>query len=136
MNNFIPDFLEVLTAEGWIPLNQYNKECPVLLLNRNYRTGLLKPKAYSITHYKGQLIEFETDSCKVYAKPSSAFLCNDLPTKAKDAKKGDLLNRRYMWHRIEHVERGDWEGNLTSLFFGEDLYLPLKFEFDYWLHIV
>lgn len=136
MNNFIPEFLEILTQEGWISLDKYNKECPILLLNKDYKTGYAKPKIFSATKYKGELIEFETDSCRVYAKPSSVFLCNDSPVKAKDAKKGDLLNRRYMWHRIEHIERGEWEGNIHSLFFGESLYLPLKFEFDYWLHIV
>lgn len=133
MNNFIPDFMEILTEEGWVPLNQYNSKNRVLLLNSNYRTGYLKPKVVSKRDFKGSLLELTTESMTLYLKPSSKILVNDTLVKAKDIKKGDKLNKRYVWNKVEKIDAGEWEGRLFSLFFGEDLLMPIKFEFDYCL---
>jgi hypothetical protein len=70
---------------------------------------------------------------KAFMKPSSKVFCNDKIMKAKEIHKGDRLNKRYMWNRIEKIDQGEWEGKLWSFFFGEDLLMPIKFEFDYWL---
>jgi hypothetical protein len=136
MNNFIPEFIEVLTQDGWVSIKDYNPQSTLLLLDSEYKTGYLKPKVYSKMNYNGPLLEIETDTCKVYSKPSGQLLCNNVNTKAKLIKKGDLINRRFMWHRVENITTGEWQGTMYSLFFGESLFLPLKFEFDYWLHIV
>lgn len=136
MNNFIPEFIEVLTPDGWVSIKDYNPQSTLLVLDNNYKSGYLKPKIYSRMDYLGPLVEIETDSCKMYSKPSSQLVCNNEKLKAKQVKKGDLINRRYMWHRVENIATGEWQGGMHSLFFGESLYLPLKFEFDYWLHIV
>lgn len=136
MNNFVPDFLEVLTSEGWVELKHYNKTNKILLLNHNYKTGYLKPELVSLYPYKGVLLEVETDSCMVYLKPSSQLLCDDEIKKAKDLKKGDLINKRFMWNKIEKISEGEWQGTLINLFFGMNLLMPTRFENDYWLSIV
>lgn len=133
MNNFIPDFMEILTEEGWVQIDQYNSKNRVLLLNSNYKTGYLKPKVVSKRDFKGGLLEVTTESMKLYLKPSSKILVNDQLIKAKEIRKGDKLNKRYVWNRVERIDSGEWEGRLFSLFFGEDLLLPIKFEFDYCL---
>lgn len=133
---FIPDFMEVLTDFGWLELSHYNPKGSVLVIDKSFKTGFIKPREFSNYNYKGSLVEIETDSCMFYIKPSVKVLTNDQPCKAKDLKRGDLLNRYNMWSKIDKVNTGQWEGNLISLFFGEVLYLPIKFNNDYCLLIV
>lgn len=133
---YVPDFIEVLSDAGWIELKDYNPKGSVLVLDTKFKLGYLKPKQYSDYNYTGVLIEVETDSCTTYFKPSVSVLTNDKPCKAKELKQGDLLNRYNMWSRIDKINQGEWNGRLISLFFGEQLYLPIRFERDYCLLIV
>lgn len=133
---YIPSFMEVLTNDGWLPLNEYNPKGSVLVITPKFKLGYLQPKEYSNYNYKGVLLEIETDSCLTYIKPSTSVLTNDKPCKAKLLKEGDLLNRFNMWSKIDKISSGEWEGKLISLFFGEELYLPIRFENDYCLLVV
>lgn len=133
---YIPEFMEVLTDSGWLELSHYNPKGSVLVMTNQFKLGYIKPKQYSSYNYNGLLIEIETDSCFTYIKPSVSVLTNDKPCKAKDLKKGDLLNRFNMWSKIDKITPGEWNGKLFSLFFGEELYLPVRFEKDYCLLIV
>lgn len=133
---FIPDFMEVLSDVGWIELSNYNPKGSVLVMNSKFKLGYLKPKEFSNYNYTGTLLEIETDSCRLYLKPSVFILTNDKPCKGKDLHRGDLLNRYNMWSKIDTIVPGEWSGKLFSLFFGEQLYLPVRFEKDYCLLIV
>ena len=133
---FIPDFMGVLTESGWVELKNLNTKGTVLVIGKNFKSGFIKPKQFSSYYYKGTLTEVITDNSRCYLKPSAQILANEVPTKSKDLRKGDLINKYYMWNRIEHIEPVEWEGHLYSLFFGEQLYLPIKFSSDYCLLIV
>ncbi len=133
MNEFIPEVLDVLTESGWINLSHYNPKAGILVMTPDFKMGYLKPKVYSDYTYSGPLVEIITDSCILYCKPSVSLLTNDIPCKAKDLRKGNLLNRFNMWTRIESVSTGEWRGKMTSLFFGETVYIPVKYDTDYCL---
>lgn len=133
---FIPSFMEVLTDSGWLELSHYNPKGSVLVITPKFKLGYLKPLQYSDYNYSGSLVEIETDSCTLYVKPSVSVLTNDKACKAKELQKGDLLNRFNMWSKVDKINYGQWEGKLISLFFGEELYLPVRFEKDYCLLIV
>lgn len=133
---YIPSFMEVLTPDGWLEIQNFNPKSSVLVISPNFKTAYLKPKEYSNYFYQGVLIEIDADTSLMYVKPSVKVLTNDKPKKAKEITKGDLLNRFNMWSRVEHTTPGQWEGKLFSLFFGEELYLPVKFDNDYCLLIV
>lgn len=135
MNEFIPDVLDVLTESGWINLSHYNPKAGILVMTPDFKMGYLKPKVYSDYNYSGPLVEIITDSCILYCKPSVSLLTNNIPCKAKDLRKGNLLNRFNMWTRIEKVSTGEWEGKMTSLFFGETVYIPVRYDSDYCLLI-
>lgn len=135
MNEFIPHVMDVLTESGWINLSYYNPESRILVMNKEFKMGYLRPKVYSDYKYKGPLMEIITDSCTLYCKPNVSLLTNDSPCKAKDLKRGNLLNRFSMWSRIERVTMGEWEGNMTALFFGESVYIPVKYDSNYCLLI-
>ncbi len=134
--SFIPDFMEVLTDSGWLELSHYNPKGSVLVLDKDFKLGYLKPKEFSNYKYKGVLIEIYTDSCLIYCKPNVSILTNEQPCKSRDIKKGNLLTRYNMWTRVESVHRGEWEGTLKSLFFGEEVYLPVRYNTDYCLLVV
>lgn len=136
MNNFIPEFMEVLTTEGWMELKDYKQRNPLFVLNKEFKYTYLIPKVYSKYTYNGPLLEIETESCQTFLKPNSKILIDGTPKKVKDIRKHDLLSRFYLGHRVDKVTEGIWEGNLHSLFFGEELYLPIRFEKDYCLLIV
>jgi len=135
MNEFIPHVMDVLTESGWINLSYYNPESRILVMNKEFKMGYLRPKVYSDYKYKGPLMEIITDSCTLYCKPDVSLLANDLPCKAKNLKHGNLLNRFNMWSRIEKVSMGEWEGHMTALFFGESVYIPVKYDSNYCLLI-
>lgn len=135
MNEFIPHVMDVLTESGWINLSYYNPESRILVMNKEFKMGYLRPKVYSDYKYKGPLMEIITDSCTLYCKPNVSLLTNDSPCKAKDLRRGNLLNRFSMWSRIEKVTMGEWEGNMTALFFGESVYIPVKYDSNYCLLI-
>jgi hypothetical protein len=135
MNEFIPHVMDVLTESGWINLSYYNPESRILVMNKEFKMGYLRPKVYSDYKYKGPLMEIITDSCTLYCKPNVSLLTNDSPCKAKDLRRGNLLNRFNMWSRIERVTMGEWEGNMTALFFGESVYIPVKYDSNYCLLI-
>lgn len=136
MNNFIPDFLEVLTTEGWMELTQYKKRNPIMVLNKNLDHSYIIPKVLSSYDYKGPLLEIETETCTTFLKPSSKILVNGETKSAKDLRKNESLSRYHLGHKIESIQAGQWEGKLLSFFFGEELYLPIKFEKDYCLLVV
>lgn len=133
---YIPSFIEILTPDGWLEIQDFNPKASVLVISPNFKTCYLKPKEFSNYNYQGTLMEIETDSCLIYIKPSVKVLTNDCPKKAKELIRGDLLNRFNMWSKIDNVTQGQWEGRLFSLFFGEELYLPIKFDNDYCLILV
>lgn len=136
MNNFIPDFIEVLTTEGWLELKDYRQRNPVLVLNKELRPSYIIPRVYSKYSYQGPLIEIETETCQIFLKPSSKILVDGLSKKVKELSKKDMLSRYYLGHKIDKLTHGYWDGNVHSLFFGEELYLPIKFEKDYCLLVV
>lgn len=131
--SYIPSFMEVLTNQGWLEVSHYNTENTLLVVSYDFKTLLLKPKEFSNYLYKGPLLEIDTDSCRTYIKPSVKVLSNNKICKAKELHKGDKLDRYHMFSKIEHIECGEWEGKLFSIFFGEPVYLPIKFDKDYCL---
>ena len=135
LNTFIPEVMDVLTDAGWVSLSHYNPKTSVLVMTNDFKTGYLKPKVYSDYKYQGPLVEIITDSCTLYCKPNVSLLTNGIPCQAKDLKKGVLLNRFNMWTKIESVSTGKWEGKMSSFFFGEEIYLPVKYDTDYCLSI-
>lgn len=134
--SFIPGFMEVLSDAGWIELSNYNPKGSVLVLNKDFKIGYLIPKSYSNYNYRGTLMEINTESCLIYCKPSVSILVNDAKVKSRDIKKGQLLNRFNMWSKVESIHPGEWEGKLYGLFFGEEVYLPVKYNDDYCLLVV
>lgn len=136
MNNFIPEFMEVLTQSGWLELTQYKKRQPLLVLNKEFKPFYIVPKIISNYNYKGPLLEIHTDSCQLFLKPNSQVLINGKSKKAKDINKQDLFSRFHLGHKVDSVSIGEWSGKLHSFFFGEELYLPIRFENDYLLMVV
>lgn len=135
MNEFIPEVLNVLTDAGWINASSYNPQSSILVMDKDFKLGYLKPKIFSYYNYKGPLVEIITTSGIFYCKPSVSLLTNGEACKAKNIKRGNLLNRFDMWSKVEKVSTGEWEGKMTSFFFGEEVYMPVKFNRDYCLLI-
>lgn len=136
MNNFIPEFMEVLTTQGWIEISKYRSEDKICLLSHNFKVGYLKPKLISQYNYNGDLLEIKLDNFTTYCKPSSKLLSNGKSVKGKDLRKGNTLDKVFMGSRIENITTGQWQGKMFELFFEYDLFMPVKFENDYCLIIV
>ena len=143
-DNFIPDFIEILTDVpnvhnvesnhcGWTEVKDYFNKHRVLVLDKDLKTKWIIPKVVSKVPYNGRLIEVESDSCTMYFKPSSFVLSGDGVKKSKELDRKDNLTRRYFYQKVEKIKDGMWEGNMYALFFGEPCYLPVRFERDYCL---
>lgn len=130
MLNFIPQFKQVLTREGWLDIDGYYeavKKSPIeILVIHNKRCHYAIPKSFSQNFYQGILIELITDTSRVILKPSNKF-----DKKVKELRIGDRLDNYFMFQTIEKINKVLWEGNQYSLFFGEPVLLPVKFENDY-----
>jgi hypothetical protein len=130
--NFIPEFTEILTSEGWLEISKCNFKQPILLI-RNGKLVYLKPKLFSSYLYKGDLVQIETESCSIFLKPSTIIWVNDKPKKANLVRKGDYLDKYFLHQEVVKTHTGLWEGKVYSMQFETDLLclLPIKFEQDY-----
>lgn len=130
--NFIPEFTEILTSEGWIEVGHCNFKLPLLLI-RNGKLLYLKPKMFSSYDYKGDLVQIETESCSIFLKPSTTLMVNEKPKRADFIKKGDHLDKYFLHQEVVKTHTGLWEGKVFSIKFETDLLslLPIKFEQDY-----
>lgn len=130
--NFIPEFTELLTSEGWIEIDKCNFKQPILVI-RGKKVLYLKPKIFSSYVYKGELIEIETERCSIYLKPSTVIIVNEIPTKVDLVRKGDLLDKYFMYQEVVTTKKIVWEGKVYSIKFEDDTlsFLPIKFEQDY-----
>lgn len=131
--SYIPSFMEILTCEGWAEIDKYNNKDTVLILNPDFKIFYIRPKEFSNYHYKGELVQIESEVATFYVKPNVQLHTSCGIKKAKELIKGDLLSKYYMWNKVSSTTRGEWEGKLYSIFFGEDCLLPVKFEQDYCL---
>lgn len=132
--NFIPEFTEILTSEGWLEIGHCNFKLPILLI-REGKLLYLKPKIFSSYDYCGELIEIETERCRIFLKPSAILSVNESLKKADLIKKGDLLDKHYLYQEVVKTQKGLWEGKVYSIQFETPLLslLPIKFEHDYFL---
>lgn len=130
--NFIPEFTEILTSEGWVEIGHCNFKLPILLI-REGKLLYLKPKMFSSYEYLGELIEIETERCCIFLKPSTVLSVNETLKKAERIKKGDLLDKYYLFQEVVKIQKGLWEGKVYSIQFETPLLslLPIKFEQDY-----
>lgn len=131
----LPGFKQVLSREGWVDLDDYYsmlKKSPYEILVI-YQGHLIYscPKSFSSTYYKGSLIEIITDSSRVIVKPSTKLMVDSVEKKASTLNKAERLNRYFSYQTIDKVNQVNWEGTTFSLFFGESVLLPVKFENDY-----
>lgn len=129
--NFIPEFKQVLTRDGWVEIGDYYdgiKKSPleVLVIYKN-KCVYVCPKSFNQSFYQGVLIELITDTSRVILKPSNIIEGK----KIKEFRTGDRLSSYFMFQTIEKINRVLWEGNQYSLFFGKNVLLPIKFENDY-----
>jgi len=138
INTFIPEFIEILTEEGWIEIQHFSNKGRVLTLTPEFKIQYLAPIYYSDYKYNGPLLEIETDCFITYTKPSSFIQKEKEIDKCRNLKKGDHLRKYNLYSRIEHVLEYAWEGQLFSLSFKNKDYslLPIRFEKDYCLLVV
>lgn len=131
----LPGFKQVLSREGWVDLEDYYsmiKRSPYeVLIVYNGHCIYSCPKSFSCTYYTGNLIEIITDTSRVIVKPNTNLMVNNNSKKASVVNKGERLNRFFSSQTVDKTELVEWEGNILSLFFGQDVLLPLKFENDY-----
>lgn len=132
---FLPGFKQVLSREGWVDLETYYellKKSPyeILVIYKGHCVYSC-PKSFSQTTYKGTLMEIITDTSRVIVKPSTKLVVNSKIQKASTLRDGERLNRFFSSQVVDRSEFVNWEGNILSLFFGEDVLLPVKFENDY-----
>lgn len=130
--NFVPEFTEILTSEGWVEIGHCNFKLPLLLI-REGKLLYLKPKMFSSYHYSGDLVEIETERCSIFLKPSTILLVNESTKRADMVRKGDLLDKYYLSQEVVKTHTGLWEGRVFSIQFETTLLslLPIKFEQDY-----
>lgn len=136
--NFLPEFVQVLTRDGWVDLSEWMnlqgkaKATPVCLL---YQEKLIyqPPTQYSKIYYSGPLLRLETQNSDVIIKGATTILTQRGHVKGKELEAGDHLRRYHMSQIIEKIERVTWEGPMYHLFFGEDVLLPVKYDSDYTL---
>lgn len=130
-NSSTPSFNQVLTNVGWCELKKYNQKSPVLVFDSKMNHKYLCPRIYSTHYYDGAVINLDTDHSTIALKPSSLILSNGELKKVKEVIRGDKLNRFYLSQTVEFAEPYQWDGYMCSLFFGENLYLPVKMNNDY-----
>lgn len=128
--NFIPEFTEVLTSEGWVEVSKCNFKVPLLTILDN-QASYKRPKMFSFYEYKGDLMEVETDSCVIYLKPSTILIVNESPKRIDLVKKGDLLDKHFLYQEVISVKKGEWQGKVYSIKFDIPCVMPIKFEKDY-----
>jgi hypothetical protein len=156
--NFIPEFLQVLSATPheseeakwsdfvgvdetkeepirkyycWVTLQEWlNCQTPLLVIYKE-KCQYKVPKTTSLYKYNGPLLSVTTHTSENIIKPSSTVVCNSLQVKAKTLEPGMHLTRVYLSQLIEKIETVSWEGQLVSLFFGENCLLPIKYTDDY-----
>ena len=130
--NFIPEFTEILTSEGWIEIGMCNFKQPILVI-RKHKLLYVKPKMFTSYDYRGELVEVETENCSIFLKPSALIIVNEKPKRADLLRKGDLLDKYFLHQEVVKTHTGVWEGKVFSLKFETDLLslLPIKFEQDY-----
>jgi hypothetical protein len=135
MLNYIPEFIDVLTKDGWKEVQslKISKVGNVLKINEDNKIEFLPIKGISKYAYEGPLLEIYTETCCTYLKPSSFVLCKDGLVKGKDLKKGDYLKRYHEGHKILRLKEVLWKGTLYNLSFNDDYFLPVKFKDDYYL---
>lgn len=129
----MPDFLEILTDNGWLELSKFRMTYPIHLCRITPDQKVIKetPYQFSKYFYDGPLLEIETDHCTVYLKPSSYVITDKGSQRAEELTRGDQLVKYHMSHKIEKINHGVWKGNVCSFKFNSDNYLPIKFEKDY-----
>lgn len=130
--NFIPEFTEILTSEGWVEIGVCNFKQPILIV-RGGKLLYLKPKVFSSYEYKGDLVQVETESCSIFLKPSTLLMVNEDLKRADLIKKGDRLDKYFLFQEVVKTHTGLWEGKVFSIKFETGLLslLPIKFEKDY-----
>ena len=139
MNNFVPEFLSVLTRYGWVPLSSSKDATNVEILTiKNGHKQYVKPKVVSKYPYQGILKRVETDSIhiqsifdnngdtvinnthksEIFLKPASLVISKDKQVSGKSLVKFDSLDKIFMSQQIVNIEDVQGQGNLVSLFFG------------------
>lgn len=135
MLSFIPEFIEILSSEGWIEVKQYRlkSRLPILTLDSSNKINYVPIMGTSTYDYKGPLLEIETESCLMYAKPTSWIQSDGELVKAKELRIASKIDRYHLGHEVLKVNIGEWEGKLYRLDFKEDVVIPVKFQNDYYL---
>jgi hypothetical protein len=146
-NNFITEFTEVLTKnDGWKQISVVGSKEFLLVMDSELKTDWLKPSVLDHYNFNGLLKRIETDSEILFLKPSTEIMISKkrhngntefmYSTAGKELHKGDLISRKHMWHMIHSSNNVPWMGKMYRLFFGEDLFLPIRFGNDYSLLVV
>ena len=128
---FLPGFKQVLSRDGWIDLEDYyeilkNSSQEVLTISKGHCLFSC-PKSFSSTPFNGILVEITTDTSRVILKPSVKLLTKEV----QELREGDQIERFYSFQTVTKSELVMWEGNQYSLYFGSNVFLPVKFENDY-----
>ena len=131
----LPGFKQVLSREGWIDLEDYYN----LLKKGTYEVLVIYkghcvyscPKSFSSTFYSGILTEVITDTSRVILKPSTKLMVESVEKKVSSLSPGERMNRYFSYQVANKREEVKWNGNIFSIFFGESVLLPIKFENDY-----
>lgn len=128
--NFIPEFKQVLSSDGWIDIGQYyrslKRHSNDILVIKDNRCIFTCPRSFSEMYYNGPMLEFSTDSSRVILKPNSV-----LDKELSLYVRGDTFKKYYSHQEVLRKESVLWEGSLFSLYFGTNVLLPIKFENDY-----
>jgi hypothetical protein len=135
MLSFIPEFIEILSSEGWIEVKNYTlkSRLPILTFDNQKKISYLPIMGTSTYDYKGPLLEIETESCLMYTKPTSWILSDGELVKSKELVKGSNIDRYHMSHEIVKMNIGEWEGKLYRLDFKDNVTIPVKFQNDYYI---
>ena len=133
--NFIPEFIEILTTDGWIEIGKFNFKLPLLTILED-KAEYMSPKMFSHYIYEGELIEITTEKYSIFLNPSSCLLVNQTTQEVSKIKKGDKLDKYYLYQETVQVKKDEWQGRVFSLQFNQSVLLPIKFEGDYSLLVI
>ena len=73
-NNFITEFTEVLTRDGWKTIGEVKSKETLLVLDTDLGINYLKPSIIDSYDFKGSLRKIETDSETLLLRPSTQIL--------------------------------------------------------------